>query len=174
MPTNPHRPSPKPRACCASGGRLLLSSLAKHEHRNAVQAYGHSNLGFAAKDLHKFVEKAGLRITSTETVTREKRPPHFEVISLIGAQAVTTLPWKQPARVASAGTAALARRILVIDGAMGTMIQRHELAEADYRGERFAEGYDAAFLDLCAPADGHAHGAGCGCEAQDQRATTTC
>jgi 5-methyltetrahydrofolate--homocysteine methyltransferase len=32
---------------------------------------------------------------------------------------------------------ALASRILVIDGAMGTMIQRHKLTEADYRGERF-------------------------------------
>jgi 5-methyltetrahydrofolate--homocysteine methyltransferase len=32
---------------------------------------------------------------------------------------------------------ALAKRILVIDGAMGTMIQRHKLTEADYRGERF-------------------------------------
>ncbi len=32
---------------------------------------------------------------------------------------------------------ALANRILVIDGAMGTMIQRHKLSEADYRGERF-------------------------------------
>jgi 5-methyltetrahydrofolate--homocysteine methyltransferase len=32
---------------------------------------------------------------------------------------------------------ALANRILVIDGAMGTMIQRHKLTEADYRGERF-------------------------------------
>ncbi len=31
----------------------------------------------------------------------------------------------------------LARRILVIDGAMGTMIQRYKLDEADYRGERF-------------------------------------
>ena len=29
-------------------------------------------------------------------------------------------------------------RILVLDGAMGTMIQRHELGESDYRGERFA------------------------------------
>lgn len=34
--------------------------------------------------------------------------------------------------------AALARRILVLDGAMGTMIQRHGLDEADFRGERFA------------------------------------
>ncbi|HJP58003.1 MAG TPA: methionine synthase [Gemmatimonadales bacterium] len=32
----------------------------------------------------------------------------------------------------------LARRILVLDGAMGTMIQTHQLGEADYRGERFA------------------------------------
>lgn len=32
----------------------------------------------------------------------------------------------------------LATRILVIDGAMGTMIQRHKLSEADYRGARFA------------------------------------
>jgi 5-methyltetrahydrofolate--homocysteine methyltransferase len=32
----------------------------------------------------------------------------------------------------------LKRRILVLDGAMGTMIQRHGLQEADYRGTRFA------------------------------------
>ena len=34
---------------------------------------------------------------------------------------------------------ALENRILVLDGAMGTMIQRHKLTEADYRGERFAQ-----------------------------------
>jgi 5-methyltetrahydrofolate--homocysteine methyltransferase len=33
---------------------------------------------------------------------------------------------------------ALENRILVIDGAMGTMIQRHKLQEEDYRGQRFA------------------------------------
>jgi 5-methyltetrahydrofolate--homocysteine methyltransferase len=33
----------------------------------------------------------------------------------------------------------LEKRILVIDGAMGTMIQRHKLTEADYRGERFKD-----------------------------------
>lgn len=76
---------------------------------------------------------------------------------------MSALPWRNPERVAAL-EAALAKRILVIDGAMGTMIQRHELEEADYRGERFAEGYDALFT-----ADGHAHRAGCGCEPQDQR-----
>src|SRR5258706_2477355 len=31
------------------------------------------------------------------------------------------------------------QRILVLDGAMGTMIQRHKLGEAEYRGERFKD-----------------------------------
>jgi 5-methyltetrahydrofolate--homocysteine methyltransferase len=34
--------------------------------------------------------------------------------------------------------ALLATRILVLDGAMGTMVQRYALTEADFRGERFA------------------------------------
>ena len=32
----------------------------------------------------------------------------------------------------------LKQRIVILDGAMGTMIQRYKLTEADYRGERFA------------------------------------
>jgi 5-methyltetrahydrofolate--homocysteine methyltransferase len=36
-------------------------------------------------------------------------------------------------------TALLQSRILVLDGAMGTMIQRHTFSEEDYRGSRFAE-----------------------------------
>ncbi|MBC7947142.1 MAG: homocysteine S-methyltransferase family protein [Chitinophagaceae bacterium] len=34
---------------------------------------------------------------------------------------------------------ALEKRILIIDGAMGTMIQRYKLEESDYRGERFKD-----------------------------------
>ncbi|MHB8939634.1 MAG: methionine synthase, partial [Thiobacillus sp.] len=33
----------------------------------------------------------------------------------------------------------LTRRILILDGAMGTMIQSYSLGEGDYRGERFAD-----------------------------------
>ncbi len=33
----------------------------------------------------------------------------------------------------------LDERILILDGAMGTMIQRYKLEEADYRGQRFAD-----------------------------------
>ena len=61
------------------------------------------------------------------------------------------LPWLNPDRV-QALQQALSERILIIDGAMGTMIQRHRLEEADYRGERFADGYDSR----------HVHGEDCG------------
>jgi 5-methyltetrahydrofolate--homocysteine methyltransferase len=71
------------------------------------------------------------------------------------------LPWLNPKR-AEVLERLLAERILVIDGAMGTMIQRHELDEVDYRGTRFAPGFDTAH------AADHAHGDGCGC-AHDQR-----
>lgn len=51
------------------------------------------------------------------------------------------LPWLHPTRVAAL-QAALRQRILIIDGAMGTMIQRHGFEEDDFRGERFADGFD--------------------------------
>ncbi len=74
---------------------------------------------------------------------------------------MNALPWLHPERVARLQEA-LGRRILLLDGAMGTMIQQYGLQEDDYRGERFAAGFDAA-----APA-GHAHGPDCGCS-RDQK-----
>ncbi len=66
---------------------------------------------------------------------------------------MSTLPWLHPQR-ALALLHALEHRILIIDGAMGTMIQRHGLQEADYRGERFADGCDRQHA--------HVHGEACG------------
>ena len=55
----------------------------------------------------------------------------------------TSLPWLYPGREQTL-LDALAQRILVIDGAMGTMVQGYRLEEADYRGERFAPGFDTS------------------------------
>ena len=63
-----------------------------------------------------------------------------------------TLPWLHPNRVAQLH-AALDQRILIIDGAMGTMLQAHELDESGYRGERFSDGHDSRHA--------HEHTAGC-------------
>jgi 5-methyltetrahydrofolate--homocysteine methyltransferase len=68
------------------------------------------------------------------------------------------LPYLRPDRVEKL-EAALAERILVLDGAMGTMLQRHELDEAGYRGERFGHGCDTRHDH--AHAGEHADGTGC-------------
>jgi ArsR family transcriptional regulator len=41
------------------------------------------NLGFTERELRKLAERAGLEVRVCEVVAKEKRPPHFEVISLI-------------------------------------------------------------------------------------------
>src|SRR5581483_4116943 len=56
----------------------------------------------------------------------------------IGRIPVSLTPNVRPDATAEL-TAALSDRILVIDGAMGTMIQRHQPGETEYRGERFKD-----------------------------------
>lgn len=73
------------------GGRLLLTSLARHEHKSVVAAYGQVNLGFDEKDLQKFAARSGLDVLSSGTVTRERRPPHFEVIAVIARKPAAPL-----------------------------------------------------------------------------------
>ena len=54
------------------------------------------------------------------------------------ADATTATPFTRASRLALFADL-LRERILVLDGAMGTMIQRHQLDEADFRGERFRD-----------------------------------
>jgi 5-methyltetrahydrofolate--homocysteine methyltransferase len=54
------------------------------------------------------------------------------------AQALAPIERRPYTRAANL-PAIMRERIVVLDGAMGTMIQRYKLGEADYRGARFAE-----------------------------------
>ncbi len=65
------------------GGRLLAATLAKHAHRATVAPYDHKNLGFRREDLGGYARKAGLEVLHCERISREARPPHFEVLSLL-------------------------------------------------------------------------------------------
>ena len=69
------------------GGRLLATTLGRHAHRAAVEPFDHRNMGFRVEELRGFAEKAGLKVTSCERITRERRPPHFEVLSLLARKA---------------------------------------------------------------------------------------
>ncbi|MDR2220973.1 MAG: methionine synthase [Methylobacillus sp.] len=55
----------------------------------------------------------------------------------------------------------LARRIMILDGAMGTMIQQYGLTEEDYRGERFRD-FRGEAGELAN------HPAGCACSAHEK------
>jgi 5-methyltetrahydrofolate--homocysteine methyltransferase len=66
---------------------------------------------------------------------------------------MNALPWLDPRRT-QALLDALAQRILIIDGAMGTMLQSYHLDESGYRGARFCDGRDAHALH-------EHHGPGC-------------
>lgn len=65
------------------GGLVLASTLGKHAHRKAVEPFDHRNLGFTTGELSKLAKGAGLSVLSSELSCRERRVPHFEVVSLL-------------------------------------------------------------------------------------------
>jgi ArsR family transcriptional regulator len=67
------------------GGRLLVATLKKHAHINAVTAYNHLNLGFTEAQLADFAISAGLESQNIQ-VSAEKRTPNFEVLTLVAGK----------------------------------------------------------------------------------------
>jgi len=65
------------------GGRVLAATLGRHAHRAVVEPFEHRNLGFTADELTDFARKAKLDVLACQRLTRERRPPHFEVLSLL-------------------------------------------------------------------------------------------
>ncbi|HEX7341169.1 MAG TPA: metalloregulator ArsR/SmtB family transcription factor [Rhodanobacteraceae bacterium] len=68
------------------GGRLLAVTLARHGHKAAVAPFDHRNLGFRREDLAGLANKAGLNVVQCGVVSRERKPPHFEVLSLLASK----------------------------------------------------------------------------------------
>lgn len=64
------------------GGRALAVTLRRHRHQKAVAPYNHLNLGFTAARLGELCHAAGLEATACTVSAVEKRPPHFEVLTL--------------------------------------------------------------------------------------------
>ncbi len=64
------------------GGDLVGVTLRTHRHEAAAAAFDHVRLGFEPRALRAMVEGAGLTALACDVTSREKRPPHFEVITL--------------------------------------------------------------------------------------------
>ena len=65
------------------GGRLLAVTLGQHDHRAVVEPFDHRNLGFSEAQLDGYARHAGLAVSSCNRLSRERKAPHFEVISLL-------------------------------------------------------------------------------------------
>lgn len=65
------------------GGRLLAVTLGRHDHRAVVEPFDHRNLGFSQAQLDSHARGAGLEVLSCNRLSRERKAPHFEVISLL-------------------------------------------------------------------------------------------
>lgn len=74
----------------APGGRLAAVALHSHPHADIVQGYGHLNTGFSPQQLRTHAERAGLIVQYCAISGRERRPPHFETITLYAIRPSTS------------------------------------------------------------------------------------
>ncbi len=65
------------------GGQLLAVTLARHGHATAVEPFDHRNMGFGREELAGLARKAGLDVAQCAVISRERKPPNFEVLCLL-------------------------------------------------------------------------------------------
>ncbi len=63
------------------GGGVTIITLAAHRHLEQTATYGHVHPGFAPAALRRMLTTAGLVVDACDVTSRERRQPHFEVIT---------------------------------------------------------------------------------------------
>lgn len=79
---NPELAISQATSCLKPNGKLLISTLNKHSHKEIIKDFGHVNQGFTAKYLQQIAKKSGLTDIQVKVTSKENRKPHFEVITL--------------------------------------------------------------------------------------------
>lgn len=67
-------------------GSVVIVTLDAHEYASVTAAYHHVHAGFRPAALRKYLEKAGLAVDQCEVTSRERRAPHFAVVTAVGVQ----------------------------------------------------------------------------------------
>lgn len=62
-------------------GRLVVVTLGAHDQADVTAAYGDVQPGFTPSLLRRMLQRTGLKVESCHVACREKRLPHFEVIT---------------------------------------------------------------------------------------------
>ncbi len=66
------------------GGNVVVVTLAAHDHAEVTASYRDLHPGFAPAQLRRMLQKAGLVVDQCDITCREKRSPHFEIITAFG------------------------------------------------------------------------------------------
>jgi DNA-binding transcriptional ArsR family regulator len=63
------------------GGTLVLATLDAHDNAGDTAAYGDVHPGFAPSAVKRLLGRAGLDVESCDVSSRDKRPPHYGVVT---------------------------------------------------------------------------------------------
>lgn len=63
------------------GGELVAVVVAEHPDAELLASYGHTTPGLSPRELAAMLTDAGAAVRSCEITARERRPPHFEIIT---------------------------------------------------------------------------------------------
>lgn len=80
--TDPDRVLREAARALRPGGALVALTLKAHQHRAAAANYDHVRPGFDPAALRSSLSDAGFDVELCEVTSREKRAPHFEVITV--------------------------------------------------------------------------------------------
>lgn len=80
--TDPARALAEAARVLRPGGDLVVVTLHAHTHDEISSSFSQINAGFSPETLQSLVVEAGLVPSLCEITSRERRPPHFEVLSL--------------------------------------------------------------------------------------------
>jgi ArsR family transcriptional regulator len=70
-----------------AGGSIVVVTLDAHDSEDVTKPYHHLHSGFAPASLKRLLVKAGLTPDRCEVTSREKKPPHFQVVTAFAVKA---------------------------------------------------------------------------------------
>ena len=144
--------SPKPRASSSPAAACWCSICASTTRTWVRERLGDRWLGFSDEALAKLLAERRPRPTCKSTSARgapairspcssraARSPARGNTSQDEGRRRISRCQNRLDRTQLRPSRRALEQRVLMLDGAMGTMIQRYKLTEADFRGERFTD-----------------------------------
>ncbi len=88
--TTPSRVISEAARVLRDGGNLAIVTLAPHDHSEVTAHYHDVHAGFSPAQLRRMLQKAALTVECCEITCREKRAPHFEVVTAFAQKSSRT------------------------------------------------------------------------------------